>query len=199
MPVRLSWALVVMTMLGGSQADGQTVPAHAPAPRTGPWGAVGTSFTAVRRGCQTCDGQMPSRHAGSLLVDVGYAIHPRTIVGAEVFWIPVSTASGRRSSTHLDAIAQFRPWPRRGLFVKGGAGMAFVRNALDGVEEQPATSKALSLVLGAGWMLRPERRVALQLFGAQHAAALGDLQTAGGQVNDVLTNSWSAGIAVVVR
>lgn len=77
--------------------------------------------------------------------------------------------------------------------------MAFVRNALDVVEERPTTSKALSLVIGAGWSLRPERRVSFQLFGAQHAAALGDLQTAGGQVNDVLTNFWSAGIAVVLR
>lgn len=165
----------------------------------GPWAGVGGGFTAARRGCQTCDEPTPARHTGSVLVDVGYVIDRRTRVAAEVVWIPVGTVSGRRSTTHLDAIALFRPWSTRGFFVKGGAGMAFVRNALDAVEERPTTSKALSLVIGAGWTLRPERRVSFQLFGAQHAAALGDMQTAGGQVNDVLTNFWSAGIAIVVR
>ena len=59
-------------------------------------------------------------------------------------------------------------------------------------------TEALSLVIGAGWALHQERHVSFDLFGAQHAAALGDLHTVGGQVQDVLTSFWSAGIAIVV-
>lgn len=200
MIARLRWIAAVALVLAPSDVTAQPAPSGAGAtPQSGLWGVVGGAVTAVRRGCQTCDERMPSRHTGSLIVDAGYRIDRRTVVGAEVAWVPVSTASARRSTTHIDAIARFRPWATRGFFVKGGAGMAFVRNALEGVEERPAISKALSLVVGAGWTLRPDRRVAYELFGTQHAAALGDLQTSGGQVNDVLTNFWSAGVAIVVH
>jgi hypothetical protein len=63
-----------------------------------------------------------------------------------------------------------------------------------------ATSKALSaVVVGGGWLLRPGARVAVEAFAAQHAAALGDLQTASGGVPDVIGNFWSVGVALVLR
>ncbi len=78
-------------------------------------------------------------------------------------------------------------------------GMAFVRNWIDVPEARPLTPKALSVVIGAGWTFRTEKRVGFQLFAAQHAAALGDLQRINGPLNDVLGNFWSAGAALVVR
>jgi hypothetical protein len=120
-------------------------------------------------------------------------------VGAELFWVPVNSAAGRIRTTHIDAVAQFRPWTSKGFFVKGGAGMAFVRNWVDAVGEGAINSKALSVVVGAGWAFRPGERVGLQVFGAQHAAALGDLKTADTDVQDVLGNFWSIGAAIVIR
>ena len=110
--------------------------------------------------------------------------------------MPVDTADGHIRTTHLDAVAQFRPWASQGFFLKGGAGHG-VRPQLGGRRSAPSAinSKALSVVIGAGWAFRPAARVGLQLFGTQHAAALGDLQTSEGEVPDVMGNFWSLGAA----
>jgi hypothetical protein len=64
---------------------------------------------------------------------------------------------------------------------------------------EPIRQKASSVVIGAGWAFRPAERVGLQVFGSQHAAALGDLQGASGTVQDVMGNFWSFGAGVVIR
>jgi hypothetical protein len=120
-------------------------------------------------------------------------------VGAEVFWMPVGTAHGSIRTTHVDAVAQFRPWASHGFFLKGGAGMAFVRNWVDTISPVAINQKALSVVIGAGWAFRPGERVGLQVFGAQHVAALGDLQTSDEPIPDVVGNFWSLGVAIVIR
>ena len=70
---------------------------------------------------------------------------------------------------------------------------------MDTIGADAINSKALSVVIGAGWVFRPSARVGLQIFGAQHAGALGDLQTSGGEVGDVMGNFWSVGAALVIR
>jgi hypothetical protein len=120
-------------------------------------------------------------------------------VGSEVFWMPVRSGQGQIRTTHVDAVAQFRPWASQGFFVKGGAGMAFVRNWVDVLGPTAINSKALSVVIGTGWAFRPARRLGLQVFGSQHVAALGDLQTPDGSVPDVVGNFWSFGAALVIR
>ena len=77
--------------------------------------------------------------------------------------------------------------------------MAFVRNWVDATDAASITSKALSVVIGGGWVFRPDARLGVQVFAAQHAAALGDLQTSTADVQDVMGNFWSVGIAVVIR
>ena len=109
------------------------------------------------------------------------------------------TADGRIRTVHLNAVAQFRPWSSQGFFLKGGAGMAFVRNWVDASGPDPINSKALSVVIGAGWAFNPTSRVGLQVFGTQHAGALGDLQASQGLIDDVIGNRWSIGAAVVIR
>jgi hypothetical protein len=77
--------------------------------------------------------------------------------------------------------------------------MAFLRNWVDAVGPSPINQKALSVVIGAGWAFRPAGRVGVQIFGSQHAGAIGDLQNPGGDVQDVMGNFWSIGAAVVIR
>ena len=77
--------------------------------------------------------------------------------------------------------------------------MAFIRNWVDAIGPGAINSKALSVVVGGGWAFRVEKRVGFQLFASQHAGALGDLQTAAGDVPDVLGNYWSVGAALVFR
>ena len=163
------------------------------------WLTAGGAFATMRGDCQDCEEDLPYRHAGSVLANVGYRVNDRMDVGGEVFWMPVDTPEGQLHTTHLDAVAQFRPWASQGFFVKGGAGMAFVRNWVDAIGPDPVNQKALSVVIGAGWAFRWAERVGLQVFGAQHVAALGDLKTAEEDVPDVVGNFWSLGAAIVIR
>jgi hypothetical protein len=92
------------------------------------WFAAGGAFVARRADCTTCEHDFPFRDGAGVLVDVGYRVNDRMDVAAELFWTPTESESGRDRAnlTHLDAIAQFRPWASSGFFLKGGAGMAFV-------------------------------------------------------------------------
>jgi hypothetical protein len=163
------------------------------------WLTAGSASATVRSDCQTCEEDFPYRHAASVLANAGYRVNHRMDVGAEVFWVPVDTEHGQVRATHIDAVAQFRPWASQGFFLKGGAGMAFVRNWVDAIGPDAINSKALSVVIGAGWAFRPGRRLGLQVFGSQHMAAMGDLQTPGDTVPDVVGNFWSVGAAIVIR
>jgi hypothetical protein len=163
------------------------------------WLVAGGAFATLRGDCQNCEGDYPYRHSGSILGAAGYRVNRRMDVGAELFWVPVDTAHGRIRTTHVDAVAQFRPWDRHGFFLKGGAGTAFVRNWVDVIGPDAINSKALSVLIGGGWLLRPTRRITFEAFAAQHAAALGDLETATGDVSDVIGNFWSLGVALVIR
>lgn len=167
---------------------------------SGVWLTGGVAFSTMRGDCQTCEEDFPYRRGPGVLANIGYRVNQRMDVGAEVFWIPISTDGSQEiHTTNIDAVAQFRPWGSKGFFIKGGAGMAFVRNWIDATGGSPITSKALSVVIGGGWAFRPAQPVGLQLFVAQHAVALGDFQTATADVQDVLANVWSVGVAVVIR
>lgn len=180
-------------------------PANAAAQASSPlpsrlWLTAGGASATLHGDCQTCEAEYPYRHDGGVLANVGYQVNPRMDVGAEVFWVPMGTAAeGTIRTTHFDAVAQFRPWASQGFFMKGGAGMAYVRNWLDTTSSESINSKALSLVIGAGWEFRPLRRIGFQVFGSQHVAALGDLATIDGDIPDVVGNFWSFGAAIVIR
>jgi hypothetical protein len=163
------------------------------------WFVAGGAFATLRGDCQTCEEESPYRHSGAVLVDLGYQANPRMDVGAEIYWMPVDTSEGTIRTTHIDAVAQFRPWASQGFFLKGGAGMAFVRNWVDVLGPDSFNEKALSVMIGTGWVFRPTARIGLELFAAQHALALGDLQSAEGQIPDVIGNRWSVGAAIVIR
>jgi len=175
-----------------------TAPAEEP-PLSRMWLVAGGAFAVQRGDCQTCEEDFDYRHAGGVLGDIGYAVTRRMDVGAELFWTSTETLSGHLRATQIDAVAQFRPWTSQGFFIKGGAGMAFVRNWVDATGPGAINSKALSVVIGGGWAFRPGERVGLQIFATQHASALGDLATAEGEVGDVIGNFWSFGAAIVFR
>jgi hypothetical protein len=163
------------------------------------WLVAGGASATLHGDCQTCETDYPYRHGGSVLVNGGYRVNHRMDVGGEVFWVPISTSSGTLRTTHFDAVAQFRPWASQGFFLKGGAGMAYVRNWIDVISTDAINSKALSLVIGTGWEFQGVGRLGFQVFGSQHVAALGDLRTAEGDVPDVVGNFWSIGAAIVIR
>jgi hypothetical protein len=163
------------------------------------WFVAGGAFATLRGDCQACEEDSPYRHSGAAMVDAGYRVNRRMDVGAELYWMPIETSQGNIRTTHIDAVAQFRPWASHGFFLKGGAGMAFVRNWVDVLGPDSFNEKGLSVLIGAGWVIQPTPRLGLQVFGMQHAFALGDLQASQGLIQDVIGNRWSLGAAVVIR
>ena len=79
--------------------------------------------------------------------------------------------------------------------------MAFVRNFPYDASGTlpPATSKGLGFSYAGGWTFRQQKRVGLQLFGAQHTVAFGDFTLGETTINDVIGNYWSVGAAIVIR
>jgi hypothetical protein len=183
----------------GAAAQSPPAPQSVPAETSRLWLTAGVSFTAVRGDCQVCEEDYPYRRTAGIFGNLGYRVNDRMDVGAEIFWVPVETADGNTRTTHFDAVAQFRPWSTQGFFIKGGAGLGFIRNWVEVVGPQSLNSKTLSLVIGGGWVFRPRERLGLQLSATQHVVALGDLQTAQGPIDDVVGNFWSLAVAVVIR
>ena len=165
------------------------------------WVVVGGAATTLRGDCTFCElegFEAEYNHTWSLLADVGFRVNPRMDAGVEVAWVPATTRVGDTfRTTFLIGVAQFRPWESSGFFVKGGMGVAFVRNWL--FAGAPITQKALALGIGAGWEFRRSERIGFQVYGAQHAAALGDFELRDETLENVMGNYWSLGAALVIR
>ena len=165
------------------------------------WIVGGGGSTSLLGDCTDCE-ERPYTHGGSVTGIVGRSINRRTDVGAEVLWMPTTMPSGDDVRiTFLMASVQFRPWRTKGFFVRGGMGMAFVRNWLATVENTapPIRSRAFGLGLGTGWEWLTGCHGGAQIYAAQHVAALGDLTTSTGSVENVMGNFWSIGGAFVIR
>ena len=167
------------------------------------WVVVGGTSTSFLSDCSDCDEETAAyRHTSSLLANAGAPINPRTDIGAEFLLVRAhSSATDRIRVAFVMGSVQFRPWSGSGFFVKAGLGMAFVKNWIisPDIEDTGVRSKALALGLGAGWEWRVSRHFGVQILGAQHVAALGDLELARGTVENVMGNFWSVGAAIVVR
>jgi hypothetical protein len=163
------------------------------------WIVAGAGFGTLRGHCTDCGAEFPYRHGLGIVGNGGYHVNSRMDAGGDVFWMQWKNESGTIQAVALTGVGQFRPWESKGFFVKGGAGMAFVRNWVKTTGPHPDDSKALAVVFGTGWEFKPKGRVGFQLFATQHVGALGDLQTVNGPVADVTGNFWSLGAAVVIR
>ena len=163
------------------------------------WIVAGAGSGTLRGHCQDCGADFPFRHGGALVGNAGVRVTPRIDVGADLYWIQWRNDSGELQGTAINAVAQLRPWESKVFFIKGGAGMAFVRNWVPTTGPDPDQQKALSVVFGGGWAFNPNGRLGLQVFATQHVGALGDLDTVNGPIADVTGNFWSLGAAIVIR
>jgi len=200
--VLLAWLIPASALAQDAQSSSSSQPASqsqaAPEPSR-LWIVAGGASATLRGHCQDCGQDFPFRHGGSVVANGGYRVSSRLDVGADVFWVKWNNESGHIYGTALNGVAQFRPWASKGFFVKGGAGMAFVRNFLRTPGSNPDNQKALSVVIGGGWEFKVKGRLGFQLFAMQHVGALGDLQTVNGSISNVTANFWSVGGAIVIR
>jgi hypothetical protein len=183
-------------VVAGAQ-ESQPVPADG---KPGPWVVFGGASTTLLGDCEDCAGDT-YMHSGGAFAQGGVALNRRADLGGELFWVYATIPSGDHvRAVFLMATVQFRPWQTRGFFLKGGAGIAFVRNWLKVFEEAPPSeSKALGIEVGAGWEWRRRSHIGLQVFGGHHVAALGDLETSERTLENVVGNVWSIGAAIVIR
>jgi len=201
-PLRVAvLALALSLGLPGVSAAQNAAPPSPPADDSRLWIVAGGGSTTLLGDCTDCEGNR-YLHSAHFLGNAGISINERTDFGGEVLWVPQTLSTGDEIKvTFVMSAVQFRPWRTQGFFLKAGLGMAFLRNWLSALEDSspPIRSKAFALGLGAGWEFPVGGRVGVQLVGAQHAAALGDLQTSERTVENVMANFWSVGAAIVIR
>src|SRR5262245_21176297 len=190
--------VLLMPAMAGAQAPGPQASTTS-ASSSKLWLVAGSASATLRSDCQTCEEDFPYRHSASVLIAAGRRLNDRADLGVELFWLPVETQVGRAHVSHIDAVVQVRPWQAQGFFIKAGAGMAFVGHWVDTVVPAPSNQKALSVMLGAGWVFWPQARFGVEIFGAQHAGAIGDVKGSVADIQDVMANFWSVGAAVVIR
>ena len=194
-------AVVLLCLTSARAAAQNTPPGPSPADARRPWFVIGGGSTTLLGDCTDCASDT-YLHSAGVLANAGVSLNRRTDVGVEFLWLPETLSTGDEIRvTFLMAAVQFRPWDTRGFFLKAGSGMAFMRNWLDAFENQspPIRSKAFALGLGAGWEWRMGGRFGVQVFGAQHVAALGDLETSERTAENVMGNFWLVGAAIAVH
>ncbi len=190
----------LLPALAAAQTSASTQPDAAEGGTTA-WVVIGAAATTIRGDCTFCEltgFEAQYNHTWSLLADIGWRVSPRVDAGAEVVWVPATTREGNAfRSTFILGVGQIRPWVSRGFFVKGGLGMAFVRNWL--IADAPITQKALAVAIGTGWEFRASERIGFQVYASQHAAAVGDFELGAETLENVMGNVWSFGGALVFR
>jgi len=192
----LALLLIGMTGVAAAQTAGQTTE------MTRLWIVGGGGSSTFLADCLECGDPQNFRQSGGLLVNAGRSVTRKLDVGAELFWSTAGTSAGgdRARTTFALVAAQFRPLESHGFFVKAGIGIGVIRNNVT-INEQTDEflTKALALGIGAGWEWRLSRRFGAQVYGAQYAAAAGDILVSAGTANNVMVNYWSAGGAIVIR
>jgi len=190
-----------------AQAAGanQKAPPNPPKQRPGLWLVAGGGGVLARGHCGVgCDRQGVFLYSPGILVDAGIQVNKRVDVGFELSWVtskfeqlePIRT-------TFVLGVGQFRPWVDRGLSLRGGMGVGFVGNGLHTLWQPdlkpPYTTNALAVVLGIGWEFLRDDRVTFQILTTQHVAALGELTTEHGSIQNVVGNYWLVGGMLVIR
>ena len=176
----------------------------APASPSKLWLTAGGGFTSQKGDCSNCTGDPIYPKSGNVTFDIGARASAQLDAAVELTWAPSEMRTGDEIRvTYLLGIGQYRPLKNRGLFFKGGMGVAFVRNWVFNFtndESAPFTTNAMALTYGAGWEFRPRGRFGFQVFGTHHVVALGDLTVTGGQTaEDVIGNMWTVGASIVIR
>ena len=200
-------AILVLAAMVPAAASAQSTPTPPAAPTVQEsrlWITAGGGFASLKGHCGTCTGEPVYRKTGILMFNVGARATDKLDAGLEAVWVPATTRDGFDiRTTLLMGVGQYRPLKQHGLFVKGGMGIAFVRNwVYDATNDvtPPFTTNAMALTYGGGWEFRSDGRVGAQIFASHSVVALGDLTVTGGAtVENVVGNFWMVGASIVIR
>jgi hypothetical protein len=188
-------ALVMTPRIGFAQAEAVGQPA-------GPswWAGAGGGYLAGRASCTNCESDRSFGDGYALLAQGGVRVKPRLLVGAEIFSTARAPSGISVRDSYLLAVAQYRPFARLGFFIKGGYGMAAVKDTV-ATADGPVTARTwgMGLMYGAGWVFGERRRISVAPMGGTYVTTVGDISAPAGTAENVVVNSWFAGVVVMFR
>jgi len=194
----------------GAVAVGLAILAAAPAaaqqaaqPKRGDFAlALGVGYAAAKADCSNCspEGEYGS---GAVYNDVA------AVAIAPVWWVNSKIVAGvelqaessrtQARAVYLLGIVRFHPWEHKGFFLRGGYGLLQVKAPLALPDGSVSTAKyrGMALTYGAGWMFRQNRRLSWGPYGAHYVGTLGSAVIGSFQAQNIIGNTWFAGVGVV--
>lgn len=174
--------------------------------RSGLWGEFGAGPGSLRMGCSGCEDVVSAGGSGGYL-RIGGVISDHVLLGWESagfsdesfgFAPGDPTTIAEMESTGI-AVLWFPS--RRGLFLKGGVGVAqgrfMIPTATAQVDSVRGTGVGVSF--GLGWDLSFARKYAITASAAAFVTAVGDLLLPSGRVDDVIGTMYQLSLAFTFR
>jgi len=175
-----------------------TTQAAPPSEGWGWWVGGGGGYIAGRLDCDNCQEDPPYGDNGAYLFQGGVRMSERLHIGGEIFTFGRTIQDIHFRQSYLLGIAQFRPWASQGFFLKGGYGMAFVKEVVPGGDDIIRTW-GMGLTYGAGWIIDAGQHVSVAPYGAHYVTTVGDVPTPLGTAENVVGNGWFVGAAIMIR
>jgi hypothetical protein len=167
---------------------------------SGWWAGIGAGYLGTGARCTNCESDQPPRNDAAFLAQGGWRVNPRLLVGGEIFTTALTTGEVDFRDTHLIAIAQFRPFARHGFFIKGGYGMAAVKASVPSdTGTVVARTWGMGVMYGAGWVFDLGRRASVAPMAGTYVTTVGDVVVGQATAENVVVNSWFAGVVVMFR
>lgn len=174
--------------------------------RGGLWGEFGFGPGLVRIACAGCTDVVTDNGQTSYL-RIGGTASDHVLIGFEVFSLldkafnfslDVSTSSAETATAAV--IILWYPG-RRGLYFKGGVGVAAGQYAIptSPTQADTATGVGIGLTFGAGWDWSISRKFAITANLGAYVTAVGDIVLTGRRVDDVIATMYQGSIGFTFR
>ena len=164
--------------------------------------AFGLGYAAAKADCTNCSAE-GTYGSGAVYSDVAaFAVAPvwwvnsKVVAGVE---LQAETSRNEARAVYLLGIVRFHPWVGRGFFLRGGYGLLQLKAPLNLPDGSVSTAKyrGMALTYGAGWMFRQNSRFAWGPYGAHYVGTLGSAVIGSFQAQNIIGNTWFAGIGFV--
>ena len=182
------------------------VAAQQPAPpRRGDFAlALGVGYAAAKADCSNCspEGEYGSGavygDVAALAVAPVWRVNSKIVAGVE---LQAESSRTEARAVYLLGIVRFHPWEAKGFFLRGGYGLLQINAPLNLPDGSVSTAKyrGMALTYGAGWMFRQNRRLAWGPYGAHYVGTLGSATIGSFQAQNIIGNTWFAGVAFVIN
>jgi hypothetical protein len=170
------------------------------------WAELGAGPGRVRIACSGCTDEVVAASGLTSYFRIGGTVSDHVVIGVEVFsfldrafgFSPSDSATTAETATATVVVMWFPG--RRGLFFKGGVGLAGGQFSIPGTAGADTSSGGgIGLTFGFGWDFSISRRFAITTNFAAYVTAVGDLVVPGQRVDDVIATMYQGSIGFTVR